>query len=78
MSEYKIVKTMGICGGDARIDGTRIPIWLIIKAGQEGMTDKQVLEAYPTLVYHDLEIAGKYYATHQEEIDVHIDENDQD
>jgi uncharacterized protein (DUF433 family) len=74
-SEARIVKTPGICGGDARIRGTRIGVWLLAGFRQLGMSDVNLLEAYPTLRPADLTAAWQYADTHREEIDQALREN---
>lgn len=44
-----IEKTPGVCGGDACIAGTRIPVWSLVNSRKLGMADGQLLDAYPTL-----------------------------
>jgi uncharacterized protein (DUF433 family) len=73
-----IEKTPGICGGDARIANTRIPVWLLVGYRKDGMTDQRLLETYPALTLNDLAAAWWYYAEHREEIDQTIHEQEQD
>ena len=61
-----VVKTEGICGGSARIAGTRIPVWTIIALQIVGVHDREILESYPHLVQADLQAARDYY--HRDEI----------
>jgi uncharacterized protein (DUF433 family) len=70
-----IVCTPGICGGNARIPGTRIPVWGLERARRLGWSDRQLLEAYPWLTQADLELAWAYVPMHSEEIDGQIREN---
>ena len=63
-----IEKTPGICGGDARIAGTRIPVWLLVAFRDEGMTDAELLQNYPSLSVEDLTHAWKYATVHSQEI----------
>jgi uncharacterized protein (DUF433 family) len=64
-----IQKTIGVCGGHARIRNTRIPIWTIISLQQQGANIPELLRNFPSLTADDLNNARFYYATHQEEID---------
>lgn len=75
MSE-RIVSTPGICGGDARIRFTRIPVWLVVKARRDGATDATLLDDYPFLSPLDLADAWFYYGTHIAEINQQILENE--
>ncbi|GAF96142.1 unnamed protein product, partial [marine sediment metagenome] len=43
-----ITSTAGTCGGDPRISGTRIPVWLLINAWRLGISDDDMLRAYPS------------------------------
>lgn len=71
-----IEKTLGVCGGDACIAGTRIPVWSLVNSRKLGMTDGQLLDAYPTLARQDLANAWHYYEANQAEIDELIAENE--
>lgn len=71
-----IEKTAGVCGGDARIMNTRIPVWVIVQARHLGNTDKQILENYPTLNAIDLANVWAYAATYPNEITQAIQENE--
>jgi uncharacterized protein (DUF433 family) len=70
--ERAIVCTPGICGGNARIPGTRIPVWGLEKARRVGRSDANILECYPWLTLADLNLAWAYVATHTEEIEAQI------
>lgn len=71
-----IEKTPGICGGDARIANTRIPIWVLVQARNLGNTDAQILANYPTITAIDLSNAWRYADAHLEEIEQAIVENE--
>lgn len=71
-----IVKTSGICGGDARIQGTRIPVWTLVQYRQLGASDTDLLRSFPTLASSDLANAWKYFSRHPEEIKRQIRENE--
>ncbi|MFB8795300.1 MAG: DUF433 domain-containing protein [Microcoleus sp.] len=49
-----ITKTPGVMGGDACIDKTRIPIWLLASYRNDGVTDAFILDCYPHLSAADL------------------------
>jgi uncharacterized protein (DUF433 family) len=70
-----IEKTAGICGGDARIANTRIPVWVLVQARDWGHSDAALLQDYPTLTAIDLANAWTYSAAHLEEIQHAIQEN---
>lgn len=65
-----IEKTPGVCGGDACIRATRIPVRLLVEMRQHGAKDEQILEDFPeSLTPADLLAAWQYYADHPEEIE---------
>lgn len=53
-------KTAGVMGGEACIRNTRIPVWLLVSYRQQGMSEREILEAYPDLSATDLVNAWKY------------------
>ncbi len=67
-----------VCGGSARIAGTRIPIWSLVSWRSEGLTDLEILENFPSLELSDLVNAWGYAERHSREIDQEIEENDQE
>ncbi|GAP99695.1 DUF433 domain-containing protein [Leptolyngbya sp. NIES-2104] len=71
-----IEKTLGVCGGDARITNTRIPVWVLVRAKQLGNTDAQILTNYPTITATDLSNAWRYAEAHLGEIEQAIAENE--
>jgi uncharacterized protein (DUF433 family) len=72
-----IEKTPGICGGDARVANTRIPVWILVQARNLGNSEADLLQNYPTLRAGDLANAWDYAAAHTQEIDQAIRENDE-
>jgi uncharacterized protein (DUF433 family) len=71
-----IQKTPGVCGGDACIRRTRIPVWLIVNARRLGETDAELLDDYPGLTQADLDACWDYYGEHPIEIEQGIWFND--
>ena len=71
------IKTPGICGGSARIDGTRIPVWALEGWRRLGLDDPQILAQYPGLNPEDLPIAWEYAAGHPEEIEEALRDNEE-
>jgi uncharacterized protein (DUF433 family) len=65
-----------VCGGEARIVRTRIPVWLLIQARRLGTSEADLLRAYPTLRADDLATAWSYAQSHSAEIDRQIAENE--
>jgi uncharacterized protein (DUF433 family) len=72
-----IEKTPGVCGGDACISGTRIPLWVLINARNLGISEAQLLKDYPTLSATDLANAWVYATVYPEEIAIAIGENEE-
>jgi uncharacterized protein (DUF433 family) len=72
-----IESTPGVCGGDPRIAGTRIPVWTLEQYRRLGMTEAQLLASYPGLRAADLVNAWAYVAAHPGEIDQQIRENEE-
>lgn len=56
-SDKRIVQKPGVCGGDAIIAGTRIPVWGLERARRHGINDSRILEMYPALSQADLDAA---------------------
>lgn len=71
-----IEKTWNVCGGDACIASTRVPVWTLEQSRRLGMDDKQLLEAYPGLTRRELAVAWAYANDHAAEIDQAIRENE--
>ncbi|HEU4322363.1 MAG TPA: DUF433 domain-containing protein [Roseiflexaceae bacterium] len=67
-----------VCGGEARIVRTRIPVWLLVQARRLGASEADLLRNYPSLRAEDLTNAWAYARSHREEIEQHIRENEED
>ena len=63
-----IQKTPGVCGGNACVRDTRIPVWTLQRLRELGRTDRELLDDYPTLTPADIEAAWDYASRHAEEI----------
>jgi len=72
-----IEKTTGVCGGDACIVNTRIPVWSLVSDRHLGMSDAEILKAFPSLSALDLVNAWAYANAHAEEIEQAIRENNE-
>ncbi|MDR3636025.1 MAG: DUF433 domain-containing protein [Isosphaeraceae bacterium] len=72
-----IESTPGVCGGDPRIAGTRIPVWTLEQYRRLGLSEAQILEAFPGLRAADLVNVWSYVAGHPDEVDRLIRENEQ-
>ncbi len=69
-----IESTPGICGGEARIVRTRIPVWVLEQARRLGTSEADILHSYPTLRAQDLANAWGYVRSHLPEIEREIRE----
>jgi uncharacterized protein (DUF433 family) len=76
LKESGIEKTDGVCGGSARIAGTRIPVWQLVAARDLGAREAQLLLDYPSLRAQDLVNAWSYAQFHRDEIEAAIRENE--
>jgi uncharacterized protein (DUF433 family) len=65
-----------VCGGEACIVRTRIPVWLLEQARRLGTTEHELLAAYPSLRAEDLVNAWAYSRSHAGEIEAQISENE--
>lgn len=72
-----IEKTSGVCGGDACITNTRIPVWVLVNYRNLGTSDREILQCYPTLGISDLKNAWTYAEANAKEIERAIKENDE-
>lgn len=58
-----------VCRGDLRVAGTRIPVGTLEQCRRLGLTEAQMLAAFPSLRAIDLVNAWPYVADHPDEID---------
>ncbi|MEB3192494.1 MAG: DUF433 domain-containing protein [Snowella sp.] len=72
-----IQKTLEVYGGDACIDSTRIPVWVLVNARNLGISKSQLLKDYPSLSAGDLANAWFYAFMYLEEIALAIKENEE-
>lgn len=66
-----------ICGGSARVEGTRIPVWSLEAWRKLGSDDEEILRNFPTLRHEHLLNAWRYVERHRAEIDREILENEE-
>src|SRR5437773_1397248 len=72
-----VVRSAGTCGGRARIDGTRIPVWLVVSAiVRGGMTPEEFLESYSHLRLYQVYDALSFYYDHRVEVQRDLREQD--
>jgi len=72
-----IDSTPDICGGEPCIVRTRIPVWVLVQSRRLGMSEADLLRAYPTLHAEDLANAWAYFRTHRGEIEQQIRANEE-
>ena len=73
-----ITKTPDVCGGDACIAKTRIPVWLLESFRRvKGSSDSELLQFYPHLGAADLVNVWTYADAHLEEIEEAICKNEE-
>ena len=66
---WKVVRYPRICFGRAHVDGTRIPVWILIAHQRSGMSNRDLLANYPPLTPEALDAVWEYYRRHPLEID---------
>lgn len=69
--------TPGVCGGEACIVRTRMPVWLLVQARKLGTSESQLLSSYPGLRAEDLANAWAYYRAHRQEVEADIAANEE-
>ena len=62
-----ISQTPGVCGGDAFMRNTRIPVWELESFRRLGRNESRLLDNYPTLTATDLANAWAYAAAFSDE-----------
>ena len=71
-----IKKTPGVCGGDACVGNTRIPVWSLVNYRHQGANDGRILQDFPHLSAADLVNAWAYADAYPEEIETAIARNE--
>jgi uncharacterized protein (DUF433 family) len=71
-----IESTPDVFGGEPRIVHTRIPVWVLVRARQSGVSEAELLNAYPGLRAEDLANAWAYYRAFKSDIDSQVEENE--
>lgn len=66
----------GVCGGEPCIVRTRIPVWILVRARNLGLSEADLLRSYPTLHAEDLAAAWAFYRSHPALIDAQIADNE--
>jgi len=71
-----ITRKKGVCGGRSIIEGTRIPVWSIIRWYKLGMSIEDIMREFPQLTPSQVHDAFSYYYDTQKEIEGDISENE--
>lgn len=64
-----------VCGGSARVAGTRIPVWSLEAWRRQGSSDEELLRNFPSLRATDLKNAWRHVDRHPQEIEGELEEN---
>lgn len=76
--QSRLEKTPTVCGGDACIRDTRIPVWSVVQAFRLGASTDELLTYFVTPLTHaDVQAAMAYFSTHAEEIENEIRLNEE-
>ena len=70
-----VTNVPGVCGGRSVIEGTRIPVWSLVKWYKLGFSIEDIMREFPQLHPSQVYDAFSYYYDHQEEIEHDILEN---
>jgi uncharacterized protein (DUF433 family) len=68
----KVVRTVGTCGGRARLDGTRICVWVLESLWQQGLSADEIVAMYPMLTRQQVDYALDWAERNVEEIESDI------
>ena len=77
MELHSIQSDLTICGGAARLNHTRIPVWTLERLRRLGVSEAEVLKNFPSLTAADLVQAWAYVDRNRDEIERAILENEQ-
>jgi len=66
-----------VCGGESCIVRTRIPVWVLYRMRQSGISEADILRSYPTISAEDLANAWHYARAHRAEIEAQAKANDE-
>ena len=72
-----IDSTPSVCGGDPCVARTRIPVWLLETYRRLGVTERDLLDSYPSLRAEDLANVWALARIHAAEIDSQIQANEE-
>jgi uncharacterized protein (DUF433 family) len=70
MTEHPhIERAPGVCGGEPKIKGTRIPVWIVAGWHVMGQSVDAIIAMYPHLSAAQVHDALSYYYDHRAEVD---------
>jgi uncharacterized protein (DUF433 family) len=75
-SPRRVVRNPRILDGEPIMEGTRVPVRVIVVAERYANDLDEIVRGYPMLDRASVEEALSFYARHREEIDRYIVEND--
>ena len=67
-----LVRSPEVCGGQLRIDGTRITVSQIVVWYKQGYTAEEIADRYPHLTLAHVYTALAYYHANREEIEAEL------
>jgi uncharacterized protein (DUF433 family) len=67
--DVTLVRTPDICGGNLRIDGTRMTVNQIVTLHKQGLTAEQIVEQYPHRTPREIYAVLAWYYEHKSEFD---------
>ncbi|MFB3893900.1 MAG: DUF433 domain-containing protein [Phycisphaerae bacterium] len=70
-----VEKVEGRCGGQAVIEGSRIPVWIIVEWYRSGLTAEEILAHYPQLTLSRIFDALGYFDDNRQEIEEDVAAN---
>ncbi len=71
-----ITKQRGVRGGKACIDDTRISVADVVALLKQGLSDRQIIERYPSLDLAQVHAAISYYYENVDELEANLAEDD--
>jgi uncharacterized protein (DUF433 family) len=72
-----VVRDPAVRGGQPVVQGTRIPVAVLVRSHQLGLDFDEILIQYPSLTPASLHAALAYYFDHKAEIDALIEQADE-
>lgn len=64
-----VERVPGVCGGEPKIKGTRIPVWIVAGWHVLGQSVDDIVALYPHLSAAQVHDALSYYYDHRAEVD---------